>query len=69
MGWSAGRHLADRVWRAIKDAVPESELDRVCQAIAEAFLDLDCDTLDELDNPIGDAARDLQARGEEAARG
>lgn len=61
MGWSSGNHLADRVWSAIKDAIPEARRDEACRAIAEAFMDQDCDTLDELDNPIGDAASRIHA--------
>lgn len=59
MGWASGAELAARVWEAItplvKDADP-AEVRRVAADIVDAFEDADCDTLEEIDGPLGDVA-------------
>lgn len=58
MGWGSGSWLADQVWDAYETAAKSSpeDAERVfAELVANAFGSMDCDTLEECDNPIGDA--------------
>lgn len=59
MGWASGSGLADDVWKAITpllEGQAEDVIQRVAVGIVAAFENHDCDTLQECDGPIGDAA-------------
>lgn len=65
MGWASGSELAERIEKAFKGiSVPEA----VWREVANAFLDHDCDTLEECSGPIGDAANRLTAERHRAPK-
>ena len=60
MGWSGGTEVAEGVWKAIEpllDGRSEKEVEAVAEALVEVFEAADCDTLDEVEGPIGRVAR------------
>jgi hypothetical protein len=56
MGWASGSDLAESVWKAVRIFVPVKERKTVAVSIVRAFEDHDCDTLDEAETLIADAA-------------
>ena len=59
MGWSSGSEVAEGVWKAIEpllEGASEEKVEQVARELAELFRDHDCDTLHEVEGPLGDAA-------------
>jgi hypothetical protein len=59
MGWASGGELADRIWAAVEPwshGRPKAEIDAFAALLVDAFEEMDCDVLEECDNPIGDVA-------------
>lgn len=56
MGWSSGAKLAERIWAAVEQHIPADKVDEVAAAIVDAFVGYDCDTLQEVNGPVGTAA-------------
>ena len=57
MGWSSGSSLAEDVWSAITpilNGASHQTVDDVARKLVAAFEDRDCDTLEEVEGPIGD---------------
>lgn len=53
MGWASGAGLAKKVWKAVAPYIPPAKVGVVAAELASAFRALDCDTLSEIDGPIG----------------
>lgn len=49
MGWASGSELAERVWDAVKDRLPEEYRRAAAREIVHAFENMDCDTIREAD--------------------
>jgi hypothetical protein len=50
MGWASGSELADGVWDAVKEHIPEEKKQEVALRIVNLFEGEDCDTLDECED-------------------
>lgn len=58
MGWASGSELAERVWDAVRDHLPEGNTKRMtARKIIKAFESHDCDTLDEAQILCKDAGK------------
>ena len=58
MGWASGGELASKIEAALGPylhLMPPDVVAKLGDEIADAFLDMDCDVLDECDGFIGDA--------------
>jgi len=58
MGWASGSELAEEVWLAVRDYIPEGrERALVARTVIDAFENCDCDTMDEAEVLCRDARR------------
>ena len=62
MGWASGSALAEDIWRIVEGDIDEKRHAVVAAMLVGLFEDMDCDTLEEVEGPIGDAAN-LRAHG------
>jgi hypothetical protein len=53
MGWASGADLAEEVWKAVEGHIPPEKVREVAEKIAAVFRKRDCDTLQEIEGPIG----------------
>lgn len=49
MSWSSGGRLAEEIWNAVEEHIPEDKKPEVALAIVKAFEDRDCDTMEYYD--------------------
>ncbi len=56
MGWASGSQLAEDVWQAVRTFVPQGNRKTVARRIVGLFEEHDCDTLDEAESLVSDAA-------------
>lgn len=64
MGWTSGGELADKIESIMKKAMDKftpQEIEDLGRDFAEAFMDMDCDVLDECGGFIGDAANRINS--------
>jgi len=56
MGWASGSDLAEEIWKIVGKHIPEKKHQKVAEKLLKAFENMDCDTMQEVSGPIGDAA-------------
>lgn len=59
MGWASGSELAEIVWDATRPYIHEKDRKIVANAVIDAFEDKDCDTMDECEQLMKDADREV----------
>lgn len=59
MGWASGSELAEEVWEAARPHISKKNRQKVANAIIDAFEDRDCDTMDEAEQLMIDADREV----------
>ena len=55
MGWASGSPLAEEVWESVRKYIPEKDREIVAGKVVNAFMDMDCDTIEEAETLWADA--------------
>jgi hypothetical protein len=66
MGWSSGVELAEKVWEIVKKEIPQYERARIARELVSAWLDMDCDNIDEAEDLYKESGYEFELLLEES---